>query len=72
MCEYCQSKTNNTIAGKQFELQETAGFKKDRVYSSWIMKCKNDEKAGIFIITNGGNGVYHDINYCPMCGKKLI
>lgn len=72
MCEYCKQKIDNKIVGKQFQLQETAGFKKDRIYSSWIMKLKADEKAGIMITTNGTNGVFFDINYCPMCGRKLI
>lgn len=68
MCEYCEEKSNKSeIMGKEFELQATAGFKRDRVYSSWIMKNKNDKKAGIMIATNGTNGVYFDINYCPMC-----
>ena len=72
MCEYCNNRTEKTeINGTSFELKPTAGFKNDRVYDSWIMKGKNDEKAGIIISTNGGNGVYFDIYYCPMCGRKL-
>lgn len=72
MCEYCEKKGNKTeIIGKSFKLLPTAGFKNDRIYSSWIMKCYKDKKAGIMIATNGGNGVYFDINYCPMCGRRL-
>lgn len=70
MCEYC-NQDKNGIKGKEFILQPTAGFQNDRYYSSWIMKNKSDKKAGIMIITNGTNGVYFDINYCPMCGRKL-
>jgi len=72
MCEYCRQRSKNEILGKELILQPTAGFYNDRNYSSWIMKNKADEKAGIMICTNGGNAVYFDINYCPMCGKKLI
>ena len=72
MCEYCNNRTEKTeINGTSFELKTTAGFKNDRVYDSWIMKGKNDEKAGIIISTNGGNGVYFDINYCPICRKEV-
>lgn len=71
MCEYCKKISENEILGKKFNLQPTAGFNNDRHYSSWIMKNKADEKAGIMIATNGGNAVYIDINYCPMCGRKL-
>lgn len=71
MCKYCEGKEDNTIDGKYFELSETAGFEHDRSYSSWIMKNKADKKAGIMIATNGSNAVYFDINYCPMCGRKL-
>lgn len=72
MCGYCKEKSKNTeIMGKEFELKPTAGFKKDRIYSSWIMKRKNDKKVEIMIATNGTNGVYFDINYCPQCGRNL-
>ena len=71
MCEYCRKRSKNEISGKEFALQETVGFKSDRYYSSWIMKNKADEKAGIMVSTNGGNAVYFDINYCPICGRKL-
>lgn len=72
MCEYCRHRSKNEILGKEFTLLPTAGFHKDRHYSSWIMKNKADEKAGIMISTNGGNAVYFNINYCSMCGRKLV
>lgn len=59
------------IHGKDFELKPTAGFKRDRKYSSWIMKGKIDKTAGIIIATDNTNGVYFDINYCPICGRKV-
>ena len=71
MCEYCKTSPIMEIRGTEFELNPTAGFKNDRKYSSWIMKGKEDKKAGIMIATNGSNGVYFDINYCPICGRKL-
>ena len=71
MCKYCTQRSKNEIKGQDFDLVPTAGFKNDRRYSSWIMKNKADEKAGIMIATNNGNAVYFDINYCPLCGRKL-
>lgn len=71
MCEYCNIRNQNEIFGKKFDLQNTAGFKHDRVYSSWIMKNKADKNAGIMIATNGGNAVYFDIQFCPMCRKEV-
>lgn len=70
-CEYCCKWNKLEINGKDFDLKPTAGFKNDRRYSSWIMKGKEDKKAGIIIVTDGTNGVYFDINYCPICGRKL-
>ena len=71
MCKYCEKRKDNTIKGENFELLSTAGFRHDRIYESWIMKNKLDEKAGIMIITNYTNGVYFNINYCPICGRNL-
>lgn len=73
MCEYCREPKNKMkeICGQYFPLKPTAGFKNDRRYSSWIMKNKDDKYAGIMICTDNGNAVYFDINYCPMCGRKL-
>lgn len=71
MCKYCTQRNENEIYGRRFNLCPTAGFKNDRRYDSWIMKNKADKNAGIMIATDNSNGVYFDINYCPMCGRKL-
>lgn len=71
MCEYCCERLFNEIKGKEFKLLPTFGFKNDRKYDSWIMKNIMDRKAGIMITTDNTNGVYFDINFCPMCGRKL-
>lgn len=70
-CEYCRKGNPLEINGRDFDLKPTAGFNNDRKYSSWIMKGKEDKKAGIMITTNNSNGVYFDINYCPMCRKEV-
>lgn len=71
MCEYCTKRNENEIKGKDFNLLPTFGFKNDRKYDSWILKHEMDRKAGIMIVTDNSNGVYFNINYCPMCGRKL-
>lgn len=58
MCKYCKTSPIMEIQGTEFKLEPTAGFKNDRKYSSWIMKGKEDKRAGVMIATNGGNGVY--------------
>lgn len=74
MCEYCEEKTPKTeIFGKRFKLEKTAGYTDDIMkHDAWIMKNKNDKKAGIMFCTYGSSGVYFDIDYCPMCGRKLV
>ena len=77
MCEYCKE-DDKFIHGKSIrttEWKNTAGycFKNDfkiDYLEMWIMKCKGDKKAGI-MIDNGNGARYFDINYCPMCGRKL-
>ena len=75
-CKYCKNveKTSygSKIYGENFDLHKTAGYKDNWIkYRSWIMQGKADEKAGIMIAENGGNGVYFNINYCPICGRKV-
>lgn len=77
MCEYCHKKDDGEIMGKtirQFEWKETAGYEppKDRndFLEMFILKLKNDKKAGL-MIDSGYGYRYIDINYCPMCGRRL-
>lgn len=77
MCEYCYQSKDNEISGKpifQYEWKETAGYEppKDRndFLEMFILKLKNDKKAGL-MIDSGYGYRYIDINYCPMCGRRL-
>ena len=77
MCEYCYKKDDGEIMGKtirQFEWKETAGYeppeKRNDFLEMFILKCKNDKKAGL-MIDSGYGYRYIDINYCPMCGRRL-
>lgn len=72
MCEYCKNQDiENRIHGKPLYIQKTAGYVLDDVIdTAWIMKCSNKDIAGIMIMTQLGTE-FIDINYCPMCGRKL-
>lgn len=78
-CEYCKNVNfgdGEEIFGKYFKLQKTTGFEKQNINKEcWIMKNKNDDSAGIMVAEkyNGcnGNALYFNINYCPICGRKL-
>lgn len=76
MCEYCYKKDDDEIMGKtirQFEWKETAGYespeKRNDFLEMFILKCKNDKKAGL-MIDNGYGYRYVDINYCMFCRKE--
>ena len=81
MCELCEN--HKTILTAKWK--KTAGYEPERTeicYKDWvnskffeqlemfILKGKNDKKAGLMINTING-ARYIDINYCPMCGRKL-
>lgn len=77
MCEYCKE-DDGYIHGKitySYDWENTHGYSSRKgteidYLEMWIMKCKKDKKAGI-MIDNGNGARYLDINYCPMCGRKL-
>ena len=67
------------------ELKPTAGYEPKRNKNCYkesynpeaferielfILKGRNDEKAGL-MIENISGARYIDINYCPMCGREL-
>ena len=77
MCEYCRESEKLEIAGKiirTFEWEETAGYEAPRnrndFLEMFILKGKNDKKAGL-MIDSGCGFRYIDINYCPMCRTKI-
>ena len=87
MCEYCQENEQCIHGKiiKTEELKATAGFN-EKFYNEcmkscyrpevfnklelFILKGKRDKKAGLMLNTISG-ARYIDINYCPMCGRKL-
>lgn len=86
MCKFCKEE-DGRIHGQWIinEWKPTAGYHPERnkdcfnkyikpeafeILEMCIMKGKTDKKAGLIINTISG-GRYIDINYCPMCGRKL-
>ena len=73
MCKYCVEREDGTIKGKDFILEKTAGYENNyMIHDSWLLKMKNDRKAAIMFTTYNTNGVFFNINYCPICGRKLV
>ena len=74
MCEYCKIwKEDNTISGENMKVNKTSALqarKHSENLEVFIMRNKADEYAGIMIGTYEG-WHYIDINYCPMCGRKI-
>lgn len=76
MCEYCYKRDDGEIIGRTIrtnDLKKTAGYEpsknKNDFLEMFILKLKNDKKAGL-MIDNGYGYRYIDINYCPMCRKE--
>ena len=73
MCKYCKefSDIYHIVHGEYFDIIPTFGFKNDTKYDAWINQNSGDKKAAIMITTDNSNGVFFEINYCPICGRKL-
>lgn len=74
MCQYCETKNSKSdIAGKEFKVNKTKVLREKTNTDNlvcFILKGEDDKQAGIMIGTFEG---YHyiNINFCPMCGRKL-
>lgn len=71
MCEFCRHwKDENTIFGKDIKINPCASA--TDLSDAQIIRNANDEKPGIVIFGKCKAKGYFDINYCPMCGRKLV
>lgn len=74
MCQYCETKNSKgDIAGKEFKVNKTLVLQEKSNTDNlvcFILKGEADIQAGIMIGTFEG---YHyiNINYCPMCRKRV-
>lgn len=77
MCEFCDANSKGEIlSGKPvrtFEWQKTAGYKapekRNDFLEMFILKLKNDKKAGLMVDNDYGCR-YVDIDYCMFCRKE--
>lgn len=74
MCEFCRHwHCANTICGEEIKINQYNKNILSSLTDAQILKNVNDKKAGIVLYSNDNMPVgYFDINYCPMCGRKLV
>lgn len=72
MCEFCQEwNSKGTICGKEIDVHKCAN--ETNLTDVQILKNTEDEKPGIIIYSNHSKALgFFDIDYCPMCGRKLV
>lgn len=62
LCEYCNSHISNDLESK------VQNESKEKVDACLLV---DDEGAGLIIFYNNAAVRLIDINYCPMCGRKI-
>ena len=71
MCEFCKNwYDKNTICGADIKIYKCAN--ETELTTAQIMKNTNDNKPGVVIFQGGITKGYFEINYCPICGRKLV
>ena len=73
MCKYCELGDKTHITGAYFDMKLTKSTESNMRYykpKCFILKGKKDEKASLMLESYKGCS-YIDINYCPLCGKRL-
>lgn len=68
MCEYCDETKTKYITMRRDEI-----YGKEFLAVRHLTPCRANPGRNKWIITaymNGSN-IYGEINYCPMCGRKL-
>lgn len=71
MCEFCSYKNNTFIIyGKEIKINKCA--KETDLTEAQVMRNRDDEVPGIVIYKGHSAAGYFDINYCPICGRKLV
>ena len=71
MCEFCSYKNNPFIIyGKEIKINKCA--KETDLTEAQVMRNRDDDVPGIVIYKGCSATGYFDINYCPICGRKLV
>lgn len=71
MCEFCrQWNDENTICRAEIKIHKCAN--ETNLTEAQILKNVGDNKPGIVIIARTAAVGYFNIEFCPMCGRKLV
>lgn len=71
MCKFCENwHDENTICGADIKIYKCAN--ETNLTEAQILKNVRDNKPGIVIFANAANMGYFKIEFCPMCGRKLV
>ena len=70
MCDFCKTYNGNKIFGADIPIKKCANG--TDLTDAQIMGNRDDEVPGIVIYKGCRAAGYFDINYCPMCGRKLV
>lgn len=70
MCDFCKDYENNRIFGADIPIKKCAN--ETDLTDAQVMRNRDDEVPGIVIYKGCRAAGYFDINYCPMCGRKLV
>lgn len=71
MCEFCREwHDRDTICGADIKIHKCA--RETDLTTAQIMKSANDSKPGVVISQGGVAKGFFEINYCPICGRRLV
>lgn len=71
MCKFCENwHDENTICGADIKIYKCAN--ETELTEAQILKNFGDNKPAIVIFANTAAMGYFNIEFCPMCGRKLV
>ena len=71
MCKFCENwHDKNTICGADIKINKFAN--ETNLTEAQIFKNVRDNKPGIVIFEHTAAMGYFNIEFCPMCGRKLV
>ena len=71
MCKFCKNwHDENTIFGEYIKIHKCAN--ETELTEAQILKNFGDNKPAIVIFANTAAMGYFNIEFCPMCGRKLV
>ena len=71
MCKFCKNwHDENTICGEYIKIHKCAN--ETELTEAQILKNFGDNNPAIVIFANTAAMGYFNIEFCPMCGRKLV